>query len=168
MIRREEIGSPALLAYDRPSPKLLSFLSKHFGLKEYFPQANKFVVYDQYFEEAPTKKGIQSAHNETCPAMKIRPTDELLGHPFPGTHENSDIAKSGTRMDLVPEFRAPQQLSPQLELNTDSIQARTTPQLDRTRGHRYHSFRNCDNQRRPARYEGQLIKELYERKPRPF
>ena len=38
-------------AYDRPSPKLLGFLRKHFGLTSYSPQANNFVIYDQYYRE---------------------------------------------------------------------------------------------------------------------
>ena len=36
-------------AYDRPSPKLLGFLRKHFDLTQYSPQANNFVIYDEYF-----------------------------------------------------------------------------------------------------------------------
>jgi alpha-tubulin N-acetyltransferase 1 len=34
------------MAYDRPSPKLLAFLSKYYGLNSYSPQVNNFVVYD--------------------------------------------------------------------------------------------------------------------------
>lgn len=41
---------PANLAYDRPSPKLLGFLKKHYGLASYIPQNNNFVVYSAYFE----------------------------------------------------------------------------------------------------------------------
>lgn len=40
---------PERIAYDRPSDKLLKFLSKHFGLKRYLPQNNNFVVFSQYF-----------------------------------------------------------------------------------------------------------------------
>ena len=40
---------PAKLAYDKPSNKLLSFLSKHYGLKRFVPQPNNFVVFSQYF-----------------------------------------------------------------------------------------------------------------------
>ena len=35
LMLRDEGVSPAQLAYDRPSPKLLSFLAKHYGLKNY-------------------------------------------------------------------------------------------------------------------------------------
>jgi len=33
----EEGVSPERLGYDRPSPKLISFLNKHYGLKKYTP-----------------------------------------------------------------------------------------------------------------------------------
>eukprot|EP00854_Cymbomonas_tetramitiformis_P025789 gene25789-31549_t len=38
--------------YDRPSPKLMGFLAKHYGLKNYVPQSNNFVVFQQYWEHA--------------------------------------------------------------------------------------------------------------------
>ncbi|XP_062342983.1 alpha-tubulin N-acetyltransferase 1 isoform X2 [Osmerus eperlanus] len=40
---------PVTMAYDRPSPKFLSFLEKHFCLKEGVPQVNNFVVFDGFF-----------------------------------------------------------------------------------------------------------------------
>eukprot|EP00929_Paragymnodinium_shiwhaense_P075713 TRINITY_DN38744_c0_g1_i1.p1 TRINITY_DN38744_c0_g1~~TRINITY_DN38744_c0_g1_i1.p1 ORF type:complete len:516 (-),score=119.82 TRINITY_DN38744_c0_g1_i1:201-1748(-) len=43
---------PAQMAYDRPSPKLIGFLGKHFGLVKYQPQNNNYVVFDDYFERA--------------------------------------------------------------------------------------------------------------------
>lgn len=40
---------PEKLAYDRPSPKLIGFLKKHYGLSKFIPQNNNFVIFDQYF-----------------------------------------------------------------------------------------------------------------------
>jgi len=40
---------PEKLAYDRPSPKLLGFLTKHYSLKNFIPQNNNYVVFDDYF-----------------------------------------------------------------------------------------------------------------------
>jgi len=34
MLEYQKVG-PAKLAYDRPSPKLIAFMAKHFGLKSY-------------------------------------------------------------------------------------------------------------------------------------
>ena len=43
-------GLPAhKFAYDRPSPKLLGFLRKHYNLTSYSPQANNFVIFDEYY-----------------------------------------------------------------------------------------------------------------------
>jgi len=49
MLAREQIA-PARLGYDRPSPKLMAFLKKHYGLSKYMPQSNNFVVFDAYFD----------------------------------------------------------------------------------------------------------------------
>eukprot|EP00455_Lapot_gusevi_P012221 TRINITY_DN1573_c0_g2_i1.p1 TRINITY_DN1573_c0_g2~~TRINITY_DN1573_c0_g2_i1.p1 ORF type:complete len:217 (+),score=52.63 TRINITY_DN1573_c0_g2_i1:109-759(+) len=48
MLQNEQV-SAWQLGYDRPSPKLIGFLNKHFSLSQYTPQANKFVVFKQFF-----------------------------------------------------------------------------------------------------------------------
>jgi len=45
--------SPDRFAYDRPSPKLIGFLRKHYGLADFVPQQNKFVIFAQYFAARP-------------------------------------------------------------------------------------------------------------------
>jgi alpha-tubulin N-acetyltransferase 1 len=40
---------PNKIAIDRPSPKLISFMRKHYGLCDYIPQNNNFVIYREYF-----------------------------------------------------------------------------------------------------------------------
>ncbi|XP_022538837.2 alpha-tubulin N-acetyltransferase 1 isoform X3 [Astyanax mexicanus] len=50
---------PEQMAYDRPSPKFLAFLEKHFELKHGVPQVNNFVVFDGFFRNrsaAPFRK----------------------------------------------------------------------------------------------------------------
>eukprot|EP00347_Sterkiella_histriomuscorum_P016900 403351420 len=59
MLTQEKL-QPHKFGYDRPSEKLLSFLSKHYYLKKYVPQANNFVVFSQYFDQAQ-----QSSRNQT-------------------------------------------------------------------------------------------------------
>ena len=46
-----ERQSPAKLAYDRPSPKLIGFMGKHYGLKAFVPQNNNYVVFDEYYRQ---------------------------------------------------------------------------------------------------------------------
>ena len=45
------VGRAHALAYDRPSPKLLGFLRKHYGLSSYVPQGNTFVLFDKFWTE---------------------------------------------------------------------------------------------------------------------
>ena len=49
MLKFENI-QPKLIAYDRPSPKLVGFLKKHYGLSNYVAQNNNFVIFNDYFE----------------------------------------------------------------------------------------------------------------------
>jgi alpha-tubulin N-acetyltransferase 1 len=55
---------PKMLAYDRPSHKFLSFLNKHFGLKDYFPQSNNFVIFDDYFKHVKNQVKLPRAQNK--------------------------------------------------------------------------------------------------------
>ena len=50
---REEGVEPRKLAYDRPSPKLIGFMSKHYRLSSFVSQPNHYVVFDQYFDDRP-------------------------------------------------------------------------------------------------------------------
>lgn len=44
---------PAEIAYDRPSPLLFAFLAKHAALTDFFPQPNRFVVFNAFFSHTP-------------------------------------------------------------------------------------------------------------------
>lgn len=54
MLEYESI-EPRMLAYDRPSPKLLNFLSKYFNLNHYVEQNNNYVVFNDYFQSDKNK-----------------------------------------------------------------------------------------------------------------
>ena len=63
-VLRAEGVEPHRLAYDRPSPKLLGFLRKHYGLSRYTPQPNNFVLFADYFSGTPrtsSGRGHQAA-----------------------------------------------------------------------------------------------------------
>lgn len=69
MLSREQV-LPEHLAFDRPSPKLISFLKKHYGLSKFRPQNNNFVVFDLYFDPATedatrTRRGSHDAPRES-------------------------------------------------------------------------------------------------------
>lgn len=56
-------SKPALIAYDRPSHKLMGFLAKHFGLSNYVQQNNNYVVFDDYYNTDATGKSAPNAAN---------------------------------------------------------------------------------------------------------
>ncbi|XP_058609224.1 LOW QUALITY PROTEIN: alpha-tubulin N-acetyltransferase 1 [Onychostoma macrolepis] len=53
MLKHKRV-EPEQMAYDRPSPKFLSFLEKHYDLKNSVPQVNNFVVFSGFF---PSRSG---------------------------------------------------------------------------------------------------------------
>ncbi|XP_023250673.1 alpha-tubulin N-acetyltransferase 1 isoform X2 [Seriola lalandi dorsalis] len=68
---------PVLMAYDRPSPKLLSFLAKHYCLTQSVPQVNNFVVFEGFFlnrEGSPSSPLTdQGMYSFFCPTEKGSP-----------------------------------------------------------------------------------------------
>ena len=53
MLAREGNIHPCKIAYDRPSPKLVGFLAKHYKLKSYVPQNNNYIVFNAYWDPNP-------------------------------------------------------------------------------------------------------------------
>jgi alpha-tubulin N-acetyltransferase 1 len=49
----EQKTSPKLMAIDRPSPKLLAFLRKHYGLAKAITQVNHYVIFEGFFTGRP-------------------------------------------------------------------------------------------------------------------
>ena len=62
MLQNEKI-EPRKMGYDRPSPKFINFLRKYFGLSNYVPQNNNFVVFKDYFLDEPRKKDKYDIYN---------------------------------------------------------------------------------------------------------
>jgi len=67
----EEI-EPRKIAIDRPSPLSLAFMKKHYGLQNYVPQGNHFVVYDEYWDET-TSKGSKTPMKNPKGSVTIPP-----------------------------------------------------------------------------------------------
>ncbi|KAL0029225.1 hypothetical protein WJX79_004086 [Trebouxia sp. C0005] len=64
-----ERQTAASVGYDRPSSKLLAFLRKHYGLAQYIPQSNNFVVFSAYFQST----GQQSGNAASWTSVSQRP-----------------------------------------------------------------------------------------------
>ncbi|XP_014875126.1 alpha-tubulin N-acetyltransferase 1 isoform X2 [Poecilia latipinna] len=50
MLQHQNV-EPVLLAYDRPSTKLLAFLARHYNLRQSVPQVNNFVAFEDFFHK---------------------------------------------------------------------------------------------------------------------
>jgi hypothetical protein len=83
MLKFENI-EPKMLAYDRPSPKFISFLKKHYQLADYIKQNNNFVVFNDYFEYIQTLK-----------------TNERLKSTYKNDYQNNLHGKSGNSLANV-------------------------------------------------------------------
>jgi alpha-tubulin N-acetyltransferase 1 len=69
MLQEERVRRPETLAIDRPSPKMLGFMKKHYGLSAFAPQVNNFVVFDRFFDRTSvTERGklIRAASPVSC------------------------------------------------------------------------------------------------------
>lgn len=89
MLDNENI-EPHRLAYDRPSPKFIGFLQKHYGLSQYVPQNNNFVVFDQYWGTAkktmpsnikPKEQSFYQAREKRLESNKMNSQTETYAKP---------------------------------------------------------------------------------------
>lgn len=111
-----ERAKPAELAYDRPSPKLLSFMDKHYGLCKFMPQSNNFVVFDAFFQPdrspaTPLGRAQREREEYAADAWRTRPHEPLAtpgGSPSrrPCQHGQQGIVDLFGRGALVGTTRA--------------------------------------------------------------
>jgi alpha-tubulin N-acetyltransferase 1 len=80
---------------DRPSALCLSFMKKHFGLAEFLPQSNNFVVFDEFWGEdqpapPPTVHISQPLGNvvSRLQTTKGKVFQAIISHPAKRTHFN--------------------------------------------------------------------------------
>ena len=53
MLADQKVAHPRFLAIDRPSPKLLGFLRKHYNLTKIIHQVNNYVIFHGFFTDRP-------------------------------------------------------------------------------------------------------------------
>ncbi|XP_043995128.1 alpha-tubulin N-acetyltransferase 1 isoform X1 [Gambusia affinis] len=68
MLQHQNV-EPVLLAYDRPSTKLLAFLAKHYNLRQSVPQVNNFVAFEDFFY----KRAVSQLRRVKKPDGEIKP-----------------------------------------------------------------------------------------------
>ncbi|KAI8593818.1 touch receptor neuron protein Mec-17-domain-containing protein [Geranomyces variabilis] len=129
-----EMQRPGHLAYDRPSPKLLGFLRKHYGLIDYIQQPNNFVVYKEY--------GLAFLHIVLFPvktAQAAQPLQNLYLHQLrkPRLHRHQP-AHGRSQISVVNPARAPAEQAPAGETRHILRLSATPPQA--------HERRRCEEE----------------------
>ncbi|KAL6749678.1 touch receptor neuron protein Mec-17-domain-containing protein [Haematococcus lacustris] len=93
----QEQQDPGAVAYDRPSPKLLAFLQRHFGLTEYVPQNNNFVVFQRYWQLHPPASTLGSSRRPNVQAPPAALSQRITAPPLsqqPGRHPPPSLHRS--------------------------------------------------------------------------
>ncbi|XP_016126343.1 alpha-tubulin N-acetyltransferase 1-like isoform X4 [Sinocyclocheilus grahami] len=120
MLKHKRV-EPERMAYDRPSPKFLSFLEKHYDLKNSVPQVNNFVVFSGFFQSRSVVREEQRA----LPWPFVRPAGPPQSPPLLPSSPQSrslSVGSSPSRALLRPAA-APR--TPSSQLN-DSCRAKRT------------------------------------------
>ncbi|KRK00874.1 alpha-tubulin N-acetyltransferase 1 isoform X2 [Drosophila yakuba] len=115
----EEQWTPLKCSVDRPSEKLLAFLSKHYGLQRVIPQANNFVLYEGFFNDAASANGHGNAHEHAQSPQRTQnglhitnsPNTQLFGATYLGEDSNR---RRGSQQQTTPNALLQQitQISP--------------------------------------------------------
>ena len=69
---------PGLLAYDRPTLRLLSFLKKNYGLDKYTTQNNNFIIFDNFFNPEAIPYNDTEFDNDTNRVIQSLRTPQYL------------------------------------------------------------------------------------------
>jgi hypothetical protein len=87
----KEGKTPESLAIDRPSYLFLNFLKKHYGLSNYIPQNNNFVIFQQFFEP-PKPQSSKNNNREHLAQMGKLILEEKVAK---GMQENIGLKEDG-------------------------------------------------------------------------
>ena len=91
MLNYEKID-PNILAFDRPTLRLLSFLKKNYGLDNYITQNNSFLIFDKFFLFDSVPNDIEF-DNDTHRVIQNLNTPQLINN-------NNDISRSSPNLNL--------------------------------------------------------------------
>ncbi|XP_067365905.1 alpha-tubulin N-acetyltransferase 1 isoform X2 [Channa argus] len=139
---------PVTMAYDRPSPKFLSFLAKHYCLTESVPQVNNFVVFEGFFLNRAVaqlrKVPLKKPDGEIKPYSVIereavRQEQRALPWPFAPPHSPQRLVSSQYSHSLSvgsSPSRAPAQAALASAPGSNRDQNPQSPQIERCRARR--------------------------------
>ncbi|KAK9904321.1 hypothetical protein WJX75_009107 [Coccomyxa subellipsoidea] len=82
------------IAFDTPSPKLLGFLKKHYGLMHYTPQDNKFLVFPEFWivtSKQPTMVRHAASSSSKWSSVAARPLTPPRGRRVASARQSFEI-----------------------------------------------------------------------------
>ncbi|XP_054033148.1 alpha-tubulin N-acetyltransferase 1 isoform X1 [Dryobates pubescens] len=135
MLQTERMD-PWRLAVDRPSEKLLSFLRKHYGLKDAIPQVNNFVIFEGFFSNlpAPPRRPPPKRAEDQIKPYSLSERDFLREEVEPPWPLNQSAARAGgspLRGSLRPFLRPADRRTEPGQGHTDGAQPRRASSLGR-------------------------------------
>ena len=105
-----EQQTPEAVAYDRPSPKLIAFMARHFGLHTWRPQTNAFVVFEPAFWVA---HGLAPARRESEAHHRARRSSTAsIGDADAGGPVSPDWQAPAAGVRPPPRVHVPRVLAP--------------------------------------------------------
>ncbi|XP_031203169.1 alpha-tubulin N-acetyltransferase 1 isoform X4 [Mastomys coucha] len=99
MLQKERV-EPHQLAIDRPSPKLLKFLNKHYNLETTVPQVNNFVIFEGFFAHQHL---LKVAVEPPWPLNRAPRRATPPAHPPPRSSSLGNSPDRGPLRPFVPE-----------------------------------------------------------------
>ena len=104
MLSHENIGANKI-AIDRPSSKSLTFMRKHYGLTDYIPQNNNFVIFKQYFTAPESsrvpREPIQNLRENEDFGVYRRKVGTIEGNPAKREGWTRDSAREETHKEIA-------------------------------------------------------------------
>ncbi|KAJ3304358.1 hypothetical protein HDV03_002839 [Kappamyces sp. JEL0829] len=119
-----ELVAPRHLAYDRPSPKFLSFLKKFYGLEEFQEQPNHFVVFKEF-----GLRYLELDHKPTPPTSVTESLPSELPNVFPKQEREpvqlatppSEAAEQERRIEMKCHVVIPHIASASVSVSSDEL-----------------------------------------------
>ena len=114
MLDNEKV-EPHKMGYDRPSSKLLKFLKKHYGLENYVPQVNNFVVFNSYFMldknfKTFYKDPVKAREKASPPKQSVSKYDDA-GYNYKGGYDSySRAVKEDDNSNKMPSYKQAMQM----------------------------------------------------------
>ena len=114
MLENEDI-QPEKIDYDRPSDKLIKFLKRYYNLKDYIPQNNNYVIFNEYFlNKQPNNEGYEDEveNNTNFGVQNFRNTKNTISnwnmnHDFRNQTKPRTLASTSSMVNLKTKILFP-------------------------------------------------------------